>query len=449
METKSVSEFNRWLKVAFDFVNTRLNFVIRGEISSINVHHSGHVYATLKENNDSVKIIIWRSVYQRKNLVLEVGQNIEIIGKLNYYEPTSTISLVVSNFNFIDENGLLKKKLLETETKYANLGYFNQSNKKQIPSQIKNVAIVTAKTGDAINDIVKTFNRRNPSINLVLYPSLVQGIDAKFEIAKQIRYINSQTKYNFDAIIVGRGGGSFEDLFAFNESEVIEAIFESNIFVVSAVGHEADVLLSDKVADIRASTPTAAAELLTSKTLSDYENEISYIINYLELSLTSKIEAKYKHIQNFDFQNQLHRKIELYKYNIDFSNVNLNDKIVTKIKTIEGFDFSSLIELKLKNQKQRISFDIKLDDVKNIISRKLEKLRKWDDFKNVEYKLESYLQTVNNLDEMISSLGPKSLLTRGFSIITNEEGEVVKKSTDLPEKFNIQFIDKKIKAKKV
>lgn len=431
METKTVGEFNRWLKVAFDFINTKLNYVIRGEISSINIHQSGHVYATLKENNDSVKIIIWRSVYQRKNLRLEIGQNIEIIGKINYYEPTSSISLVVSNFNFLDENGLLKKKLEQLDQEFELSGYYKQENKKKFPEKITNVAIVTAKTGDAINDIVKTFNRRNNLIKLVLYPCLVQGINAKFEIASRIHEINNQSKYEFDAIIVGRGGGSFEDLFSFNEREVIEAIYNSKIFTISAVGHEADVMLSDKVADLRASTPTAAAELLTKMTLSDYKNEIEHHANYLDLFFNSKIDFKINYLKNFDIQSQIETRIKGYVSQINLDDINLNRSFeIKKNKLLNYNEFFNIVNLRLNNFQQHVQFEY-LDYINKAIKIKENKLV--------------------GLDELITNLGPKSVLNRGYSLIRDKNNKIIKdvseiNSTDI---INIKMRNGEFQAKKV
>lgn len=449
METRSVSEFNKWLKVAFDFINTRLNFIIKGEISSLNVHQSGHVYATLKENNETVKLIIWKSTYQKKNIKLEIGQNIEIKAKVNYYEPTSSISLLVNDFRFVDEMGTLKQKMQMLEQKFISKGYFDLETKKALPTSIKNVAIVTARTGDAINDIVKTFSRRNKTINLVLYPCLVQGQNAKFEIAKQINKINQQTKYNFDAIIVGRGGGSLEDLFAFNEEEVVEAIYNSKIFVVSAVGHEADVMLSDKVADVRASTPTAAAEMLSSKTLLDYKNELTYLVNFINLTYSNKIEKYYNLINSFDnlafFENQL----KLLQQKIEFKDFNLMQIINSKTHQLNSTNVDDIFKAKVQYLNNKVNFDFDHNYILKNINSAQQKLNNI----NIEEKFSNQIllkrNKLNSLDESITNLGPRSILNRGYSLIKDVDGNIIKSIDDVTDDFNVTLSDGTFKARKV
>lgn len=449
METRSVSEFNKWLKVAFDFINTKLNFIIKGEISSLNIHQSGHVYATLKENNETVKLIIWKSLYQKKNISLKIGQNIEIKGKINYYEPTSSISLIVNDFRFIDEMGSLKQKMKLLEQKFIDQGFFDVNKKKSLPKKIENVAIVTARTGDAINDIVKTFSRRNKTINLVLYPCLVQGNNAKYEIAKQINKINSQTKYNFDAIIVGRGGGSLEDLFAFNEEEVIEAIYNSQIFIISAVGHEADVMLSDKVADMRASTPTAAAEMLSSKTLQDYKNEITYLSNYINLSYSNKIEKYHNIIQSLENSQLIVNKILILKQKINFENINLQQILNLKQQQLNSTNCEQLLNNSFLILKNKINFDFDENFVLSKINQAQQYLNNLQINNSINNQIILKQQKLQNLEENITNLGPRSILNRGYSLIKDDNGNVIKTLSEVPQTFEVQLSDGCFKARKV
>jgi exodeoxyribonuclease VII large subunit len=254
----SVFQLNTYIKRTFeqDFILKSLS--VEGELSNFKAHGSGHYYFTLKDDKAQVSCVLFRSYTRGDEKELSDGTKVVVKGRVSVYEKTGQYQIYVSS---IEKAGLgdlyvqfeaLKKKL-ELE------GLFDESHKQSIPLYAKRIGIVTSETGAAIRDIVHVAKRRYPYVELILYPSLVQGSAAKESIVEGIRYFN--TKEAVDILIVGRGGGSIEDLWPFNEEVVARAIYESKIPIISAVGHETDVTIADFVSDLRAPTPSAAAEL--------------------------------------------------------------------------------------------------------------------------------------------------------------------------------------------
>ena len=230
---------------------------VSGEISNLKFHSSGHIYFTLKDDKSAISCAIFRQSAQKLNIALKDGDKIVASGSISNYVPNGSVTFNVTKVEY-EGVGDLTKKFEELKQRLAEQGLFDQEFKKPIPKFPKTVGIVTAPTGAAIRDIISVSKRRNPYISLILYPALVQGDGASQSIVKGIETLE---KADVDVIIVGRGGGSLEDLWAFNEEEVAYAIFQCSIPVISAVGHEIDFTISDFTADLRAATPSAAAEL--------------------------------------------------------------------------------------------------------------------------------------------------------------------------------------------
>ena len=253
----TVSELNRYIKYRLDNDENLQQVYLRGEISNFKAHTRGHFYFTLKDETSRINAIMFSSNALRVQFLPQDGMKVLIIGKVNVYEANGAYQIYV---NEMKEDGIgnlyvafeqLKKKL-EME------GLFDSSKKKKIPRLPKRIGVITASTGAAIRDILSTIKRRFPLTEVILFPALVQGENAKEDIVRQIE--NAQN-YNLDVLIVGRGGGSIEDLWAFNEEIVARAIYQSSVPIISAVGHEIDYTIADFVADLRAPTPTGAAEL--------------------------------------------------------------------------------------------------------------------------------------------------------------------------------------------
>ena len=253
----SVSQINQYIKNLFvrDYLLSRVQ--VQGEISNLKYHSSGHIYFTLKDEAAQISCVMFASYTRGMTFRLEEGQNVLVYGSISVYERDGRYQLYARDISMqgagklYEEYEKRKKRLLEE-------GLFDEENKKPLPKYAKTIGVVTAQTGAVIQDICNVTHRRNPYVQIRLYPAKVQGEGAAQTVIRGIRYFE---KTDVDTIIIGRGGGSIEDLWAFNDERVARAIYDSDIPVISAVGHEPDVTISDFVADLRAATPSNAAEL--------------------------------------------------------------------------------------------------------------------------------------------------------------------------------------------
>ena len=412
---------------------------IEGEISNVVYQKSGHLYFSLKDDDSIIKCAVFS--YRYKNIPdnLVEGTNVEVLASVSYYKPYGTITFTVEKLKKADKLGQLYKQLELRREEYRKKGYFSDEIKKNIPYLVKRVGVITASTGAAIQDIIKTIHNRDKYVDIFLYPVKVQGEGAKEEISEAIKYFNENNdKYNLDALIVGRGGGSIEDLWAFNEVEVIEAIYNSEIFIVSAVGHESDTLLSDYVADLRASTPTQAAE----KLIKNYDENIKELNNFknrLYLLLNNKYSIKKNELSNFSnsyiLKNFSNKFNTLRMFNSDLenrANIALENKRNNKI-----------IELNLL--KDRVSL--------NKIMDKLEKENK--NIINLSEKLDNNMFNVLKnkkieLEKLTLSLSKHSIddiLEKGFSI-TKLNGKVITSNMNIKTGDELETIlyNKKIES---
>ena len=255
----SVHQINKYIKNMFlgDFLLGDVQ--VQGEVSNCKYHQSGHVYFTLKDEKAAVNCAMFAGNRVGLTFSMKDGDKVVVSGYIDIYEKNGTYQLYARKIK-LQGAGELYKKFLELKNELLEMGMFAPEYKKDIPRHPKRVGIVTAPTGAAIRDIQNILKRRNPGISIILYPAIVQGDGAKQSIVNGIRTLDD---YGVDVMIVGRGGGSIEDLWAFNEEIVARAIFDCNTPVISAVGHETDVTIADFVADLRAPTPSAAAELAT------------------------------------------------------------------------------------------------------------------------------------------------------------------------------------------
>ncbi|MCD8562322.1 MAG: exodeoxyribonuclease VII large subunit, partial [Bacilli bacterium] len=244
----TVTALNKYIKYKFDTDENLVNVFIKGEISNLKMHTNGHAYFTLKDENSRINAVMFRNQINNVSFKMEDGQNVLIVGRVSIYESSGGYQIYVDEI-LLDGVGLLFDKYEKLKLKLEQEGLFDKSLKKPIPFAPLKIGIITAPTGAAVRDILTTLNRRYKKAETILFPSLVQGEAAKEDIVKNIKLANT---YDLDVIILGRGGGSIEDLWAFNEEIVARAIYESNIPIISAVGHEIDFTISDFVADLRA-----------------------------------------------------------------------------------------------------------------------------------------------------------------------------------------------------
>lgn len=289
----TVSQLTRYIKFKIDN-DEHLNHVfLKGEISNFKAHTRGHYYFTIKDENSRINAIMFASNANKLKFLPEDGMKIMVTGRISVYEATGGYQIYVEEMvedgvgNLYIQYEQLKKKL-EQE------GLFKKEHKKEIPKIPQKIGIITAPTGAAIKDILSTIKRRWPIAETILFPSLVQGISAAPEIVKQI---NKAQEYDLDVLIIGRGGGSIEDLWCFNDEEVARAIYQSKIPTISAVGHEIDFTIADFVADLRAPTPTGAAEMAVPNQddIKNYLNQINIrlvkSLNHLITNQKDKLEA--------------------------------------------------------------------------------------------------------------------------------------------------------------
>lgn len=297
----SVAQVNAYIRNMFvqDYLLTRIS--VRGEVSNCKYHTSGHIYFTLKDKSGTLSAVMFAS--QRKGLPfqLQEGQQVIVTGSVDVYERDGKYQLYAREIAR-DGTGDLFERFQRLRNELEEMGMFEAEYKRPIPRYARTVGIVTASTGAAIRDIMNIASRRNPYVQLVLYPALVQGEQAKYSIVKGIQTLD---RMGLDVLIVGRGGGSIEDLWAFNEEIVARAIFACNTPVISAVGHETDVTIADYVADMRAPTPSAAAELAVFD-YQQFEDQVQMYRQALQRSMERQAEKRRYHLEQYRLRLQLH-----------------------------------------------------------------------------------------------------------------------------------------------
>jgi len=366
----SVSEVNRYIARLLYSDPILYNIKVQGELSNIRYHQNGHVFFTLKDDTSNLKGMMFYDDALMLSTPLKEGLQVVIKGSIALYEKNGTYQLRATSIQ-VDGLGILYEEFIKLKNTLEKKGYFNDEHKKELPFLPKNIGVITSKTGAAIHDIVSIIRRRNPGAKIILYPALVQGIHGSRSIIEGIQYFN--TAYDnekIDVLIVGRGGGALEELWAFNEMEVVEAIHKSTIPIVSAVGHESDYTLSDYVADYRAATPSMAAEILAPDV-----NELAEKLMLKKQSLDYFLKNKFHEEKN---------RLDFLKNRLIFFSP---EKVINRERD------------KLSYTKKKFIKTIK-EDLKQ---RKL---------------LQNYYRL------KINTLNPYSILSRGYALIENEHGEV-------------------------
>lgn len=293
----TVKQVNSYIKNMFkqDFL---LNSVsVKGEISNCKYHTSGHIYFTLKDADAALSVIMFASQAARLSFKLKDGMSVVVSGRVDVFDAVGKYQLYA---NTVQQEGIgeLYQKYEQLKQYYEDMGYFAKEYKRPLPAFTRKLGVVTSKTGAAVQDIMNISRRRNPYIQIVLYPAYVQGEHAKQSVVNGIAKLD---KLGLDCIIVGRGGGSIEDLWAFNEPEVVEAVFNASTPIISAVGHETDFTLTDFVADMRAPTPSAAAELAVTE-VAAVENKIYEYERRLKQQMMYSLTAKRDYLERLKLQ---------------------------------------------------------------------------------------------------------------------------------------------------
>ena len=283
----TVTQINKYIKYKMDNDSNLSVVYLKGEISNFKNHSSGHLYFTIKDESSRILAVMFRGNASKINFKPVDGSKVLVVGRISCYEASGNYQIYVEEM-LEDGVGNLYLEFEKLKKKLGDKGYFDDMYKKPIPKFPKRIGIITAPTGAAIRDIITTINRRYKLVELYIFPSLVQGENAKDDIVRNLERANN---YDLDLIILGRGGGSIEDLWAFNEEVVSDAIFKSNTPIISAVGHEIDFTISDFVSDLRAPTPTAAAELSVPNTM-DLINYIKQLEIRASKSMENIIDVK-------------------------------------------------------------------------------------------------------------------------------------------------------------
>ena len=294
------------------------NLTVEGEVSGFKISTAGHWYFSLKDSKAIISAVIWKSLASKLNFVPKDGQKVVVNANISVYEPRGTYQLVCNSIKPYGEGDILAM-LEERKRYYAKLGYFDESIKKAIPKNPNKVAVITSPTGAALQDILQITGRRCPFMDIIILPAVVQGSEAAPSIAARIKEVNDFLLA--PVMIVGRGGGSIEDLLPFSEDCVIEAIFKSDIPVISAVGHEIDWALSDYVADLRAPTPSAAAELVCQDSSSQKE-ALDKLIKSIQDNIQTRLDTARQRIVSFSQENirkQLESKLSHTRMRLDFA----------------------------------------------------------------------------------------------------------------------------------
>lgn len=408
----TITQLTRYIKYKIDNDINLQEVFLKGEISNFKAHTRGHYYFTMKDENSRINAIMFASQTKKLKFLPEDGMKVLVTGKISVYEANGGYQIYVSDM-LEDGVGNLYIAYEQLKKKLEANGLFDKDKKKPIPKIPKKVGVITAPTGAAIRDIISTIKRRFPLTEIILLPALVQGADAAPSIVKQIK---NAENYNLDTLIVGRGGGSIEDMWCFNDEEVANAIYNCPIPIISAVGHEIDFTIADFVADLRAPTPTGAAELAVPNRLD--------VINYIDqLNIRNK-----KIISN---------KIEFLKQKLN----DITNKYILKnpmsIYEIKEQQFSGIIE-KLKYNITNI-YNKKEKEYLNITSSFIFK----EPIKLTEKKKQTYLQIISKLD----ALSPLSTIKRGYSVVRKNNKVVTsKKDLMVNDKIEIELSDGNIKA---
>ena len=410
--TLTVSEANAIISsTVSDFFS---DLTIEGEISGFRPSSTGHWYFTLKDSGAAIDAAVFRGAQYS----MEIPRNGDLViakGSLSYYTKNGRLSFVIRAMKVKGEGNLLE--IIEKRKEYyRGLGYFDEDKKKAIPETIRRIGVVTSPTGAAIRDILNITRRRAPGIDIIIFPASVQGENAKDEIAMRIRQANLFSAS--DVLIVGRGGGSTEDLAAFSEPVVIEAIWESEIPVISAVGHEIDWPISDFVADKRAPTPSAAAELVT-ETAYRRRERIAAAKRLLASEMKVKIAKSSSRLKSAEsFRSALDKKLSLYKSKVP-SLDNLKHSLTLRLERRQN-------ELAWTEEEILRIFTERKDRPKALIASYLEKSKAAIVLKVQKSKTE--LRAVASESEALS---PLAILSRGYSMTMDESGKVIHNTSEI------------------
>ena len=421
----SVTDVNRYIKDLFTVDGFLNNVTVKGEISNLKIHGRGHLYFSLKDENSKINCVMFNYA-PKVSFELNDGMSVQVKGRVNVYEASGSYQIYVNEMTN-DGVGNLYQLFEELKKRLNNEGLFDETHKQKLPRIPKKIGVITAPTGAAVKDIISTINKRYPLCEILIFPTLVQGDGAKENIVKMIEKANET---DVDLIILGRGGGSIEDLWAFNEEIVARSIYNSKIPIISAVGHEIDFTISDFVADLRAPTPTGAALMAVPdqyeimRYLNEYKGRITNVLNNKLKRANEKLSSA---ANSFILKNILslyspkEQKLDIL---IDKLNGLINNKISDNTNKLNQL----LIKLKGLSPSEKIDYNIeKIKRLEKNLNNSMNNIIK---FKNKE---------LTNSQTKIELLNPTNILDKGYSIIKIND-KIIKSKNDVKISDNLDII---------
>ena len=423
----SVTTLTKYLKMKFDKDPYLERVYLTGQVSNFRKRPT-HQYFSLKDDRAVIQATIWSGIYQKLGFDLEEGMKINVVGRVQIYEPSGSYSIIIEKAE-PDGVGALAIQFEQLKKKLAEEGLFQEHFKQSLPQFSKKIGVVTSRSGAVIQDIITTVSRRFPGIEIILYPTKVQGEGAAEEIARNI--VRANERDDLDVLIIGRGGGSIEDLWAFNEEIVVRSIFESRLPIISSVGHETDVTLADFVADKRAATPTAAAELATPVTkldlLSHLQNQEKRMATAVQNALSKKKEALRNLSQSVIFR-QPERLYDGYLQRLDQLQLRLKQGLNAELVRNQQ---------KVQEQIHRLEQSSPISKIQRYQDRtqQLKKLLR----SQMAVTYDAKVAEVKRLSEALLMLDTSRIVARGYAIV--KKGEVVVASAkDLKEKDQVSLL---------
>tara|TARA_Y100001978_G_scaffold51519_1_gene46380 strand:- start:43 stop:1380 length:1338 start_codon:yes stop_codon:yes gene_type:complete len=434
----TVTQLNKSIKNIIE--GSFLTLRVVGEVSQVKKHSSGHIYFTLKDQESSLSAICWRSNVNKLNVKIEEGSSVVIIGRITTYSPQSKYQLIVEQVEYQGE-GLLLKVLEDRKKMLSKEGLFDDDKKKKITPFPSSIGVVTSESGAVFSDIIHRIRERFP-LEIILYPVKVQGDSSASEICSALDYFDNYKKNNFnkpDVIIIARGGGSLEDLMPFNEEKLVRKIFSCSIPIVSAVGHETDITLCDFVSDLRAPTPSAAAEIIVperKEILIRFDQKILYLKKIMA-SILEKKKNKITILKNRlpDLKN----KVNTYFQSLDF----FEQKLINEIK-------NTLSEKKLFfiESSAKLNLDIFFNNFE-VLKEKITYLNE-NLTKQVINLLKTKKHYLNSSIKYLDILSYKETLRRGFAVVKNKK-MIVKNSSQVRvgDDLSVEFYKNEMRVKKI
>lgn len=410
---------------------------LSGEISNLTMAASGHWYLTLKDDRAQVRCAMFRGANSKVSLRPKNGLQVLVRAKLSLYEPRGDYQLILESMA-PEGDGLLQQAFDALKFKLAAQGLFANQHKQALPPHPTKVGLITSATGAAVHDILSVLKRRNPSLQIIIYPSQVQGKAATPQLVNAIQLANLRNEV--DLLVLGRGGGSMEDLWCFNEEAVARAVFDSNLPIISAVGHEVDVTICDFVADVRAATPSAAAELL-SQDAQYWANRISEQQHRLKQAMQALLGQQTHHLEQLQLKLTHHEpraKLQLQAQRLDELELRLHRSLNHML---------TLRQTKLSNLQTRLSQTQPLQRISRLQLHHEQLCQRLN--RGMGSFLKQNQQQHHALLQQLQTVSPLATLARGYSITTDSQGKVIDDSKQLSEGdlISTRFAQGEIRAK--